>query len=97
MFALCNTPVKVLHTLFANHTDYVDQFTTDANTPQLHTAGIDCHCQSNVVVSPFTYDGIFYSNKNIPSFKTTISCNTVSIPHTRKITFGLRGPPALIA
>lgn len=96
MFALCNTPIKVLHTLFANHTDYVDQFTTDTNSPQLHTAGIDCHCQSNVVVSPYTYVGSFVINENVSFFTATKSCSIVTIPFLRNITSGLRGPPVSI-
>ena len=52
-FLLSIMPVKVLHTLFANHTDYSS---TSKNTSQQTTiaaAGIDCHCHANVVTTPF--------------------------------------------
>ncbi|MEO6819436.1 MAG: hypothetical protein ABI266_00645 [Ginsengibacter sp.] len=96
-FALSNTPIKVLHYLFANHVDYVNHHLSDSKTPQLNTAGIDCHCQTNVVVSPYTYVGYLSTSKEIQSFHSFNSRSFVISPFTRKISFGLRGPPSEIA
>lgn len=97
VFALCNTPTRVLHQLFANHTDFVDQHLSNSKSPRLNTAGIDCHCQSNVVVSPYTFGDCLSISKIITGFTSFSTWSIVSNPFSRNITFGLRGPPDLIA
>ncbi|MEO6948391.1 MAG: hypothetical protein ABI123_02080 [Ginsengibacter sp.] len=96
-FALCNTPTRVLHQLFANHTDFVNQHFSNSKSPQVSTAGIDCHCQSNVVVNPYALGDGLYISKIIPEHISFKSWSIVSHPFSRTITFGLRGPPAPIA
>jgi hypothetical protein len=89
-------PVKVLHGLFANHTDYS---TTVKNTSQqttLAAAGIDCHCQANVVTTPF-YAAIntftpLSSTSWLPSDLVKRQGYNLFIVHHND----LRGPPALI-
>jgi hypothetical protein len=92
-FALSNTPTKYLHWLFANHTDFVSKTLTDSNKPQINAPGIDCHCETNVVIAPYTLQSAVIIKPPVPVFfnytATTISATVFSEP----ISFGLRGPP----
>lgn len=96
-FALSNTPTKVLHLLFANHVDTIEHNQPDGGLPQLATAGIDCHCHSNVVISPYVLDNetvtttisYYYQEYNKELSKEPIPVQTIP--------FGLRGPPILMA
>ena len=95
-FLLSMMPVKVLHSLFANHTDYT---TTSKNTSlqtTLSASGIDCHCQANVVTTPF-YAAI---NTFTPSGTTSwLPSDLMKKPTYAHIVVGhndLRGPPALV-
>lgn len=55
VFALCNTPTRYLHRIFANHTDYTAKTWNHTGQPQLDVTGISCHCESNVVMAPYTF------------------------------------------
>jgi hypothetical protein len=96
IFALCNTPTKVLHQLFARHADFISTTLHDSNNPQLSVAGIDCHCQSNVVIAPYTFENGFVIRHISSGFADYALSKVSEIPFSQPITFGLRGPPALV-
>jgi hypothetical protein len=93
IFALSNTPTKYLHYLFANHKDYVSKTLTNSPSPQINASGINCHCDTNVIIAPYTMQNALviaapvrvFSFYNIPGFQKNISSKLLS--------FGLRGPP----
>jgi hypothetical protein len=94
VFTLSTLPTRFLHQIFANHTDYVAQ-TTISDTPQLHVSGLDCHCNSQVVVVPYliSQPDIIVKKENcvshfLPSKAPEIS---YSVPEN----LSLRGPPAI--
>jgi peptidoglycan biosynthesis protein MviN/MurJ (putative lipid II flippase) len=95
-FLLSIMPVKVLHSLFANHTDHSS---TSKNTSQqtiLTAAGIDCHCHANVVTTPF-YAAVNTFTPAIPtswlpSAQIKKQSYTLFIVHHND----LRGPPTLV-
>jgi hypothetical protein len=69
-FALSNTPTKYLHWLFANHKDFVSHI-QDSEHQQITASGINCHCETNVVIAPYTLqepvivvtpDPVYYRN-----------------------------------
>lgn len=93
-FALSNTPTRVLHRLFANHLDSISHSEL-SKTPQLNVAGIDCHCQSNVVVSPYTFQSSEKAFVLLPVFQPIETPKIISIAFTDVLTIGLRGPPVL--
>jgi hypothetical protein len=95
IFALSNTPTKVLHQLFAKHADFISTNLHDSNIPQLSVAGIDCHCQSNVVIAPYTFEGGFITRQISFCFADYIFSEISEIPFSHPLTFGLRGPPCL--
>ncbi|MEO8822938.1 MAG: hypothetical protein ABI366_05125 [Ginsengibacter sp.] len=94
-FTLSNTPTKYLHWLFANHKDFISKTLTDSNTPQINASGIDCHCESNVVIAPYTMQNSLIIKPPVPVF------GNYTIPQIQKVTFlqsfslGLRGPPSV--
>jgi len=95
IFALSNTPTRYLHWLFANHTDFISKTLTDSNKPQINAPGIDCHCETNVVIAPYTMQHTVEIKPPVPVFfdysTPTISATVFSEP----ISFGLRGPPSV--
>lgn len=93
-FALSNTPTRYLHQLFANHLDIVNH-SEKSNTPQLNVAGIDCHCESNVVISPYSIQPTAFSIPIFASFCPILISTVSTKALTSSITFGLRGPPLL--
>ena len=95
IFALSNTPTRVLHQLFANHNDFVSNAFSDPNTPQLIVAGIDCHCQSNVVITPYTCGKVDLTNRILPCFAEYSIPEFPEFFYTHPVTFGLRGPPSI--
>jgi hypothetical protein len=95
IFALSNTPTKVLHQLFARHADFTSTHLHDSNIPQLSVAGIDCHCQSNVVIAPYTFENGFVIRHISSGFADYTLSKVSEIPFSQPITFGLRGPPSL--
>ena len=94
-FALSNTPTKYLHWLFANHTDFVSKTLTDSDKPQINASGIDCHCETNVVIAPYTVQSAVVI-KPPPSVCFDYTAKTIStIVFSQPISFGLRGPPSV--
>ena len=95
IFALSNTPVKYLHQLFANHVDSAGRAVNDSNSPQLSVTGLNCHCESNVVMAPYTLHTGFVVKSLLPiaAKYTVLGISTVVL--TQSIFFGLRGPPSL--
>lgn len=94
IFALSNTPTKYLHQLFANHTDFVSKTLTDSNKPQLNVAGINCHCESNVVIAPYTIQSAVTINPVSPAFTEFTFAGICKLPFSQSFSFGLRGPPS---
>jgi hypothetical protein len=95
IFALSNTPTKYLHKLFANHTDFVSKTLTDSNRPQLNVAGINCHCESNVVIAPYTIqNAITFTPLSPVCSKYTVTL-IGELFFSESFSFGLRGPPSL--
>jgi hypothetical protein len=95
IFALSNTPTRVLHQLFAKHTDFTVTTSDNSHTPQLSVAGIDCHCQSNVVMAPYTFEKASTIKENAPCFVAYTIARVSNISFAQPITFALRGPPPL--
>lgn len=95
IFLFSSTPTKYLHWLFANHTDFISKTLTDSNKPQINAPGIDCHCETNVVIAPYTMQKPVLIKPSVRVFPeyapTTISATVFSEP----ISFGLRGPPSV--
>ncbi len=52
-FIFCNTPERVLHTLFADHKDQEITCNVDPSITHFDVSVIDCHCNSNVVNIPY--------------------------------------------
>jgi hypothetical protein len=96
IFALSNTPTKYLHKLFANHTDFVSKTLTDSNTPQLNVAGINCHCESNVVIAPYTVHSAIILTPLSREFLAYAQAGICKIVFSESFSFGLRGPPGLV-
>lgn len=95
IFALSNTPTKYLHKIFANHVDFVSKTLTDSNSPQLNLAGINCHCESNVVIAPYTFENGFEIKPVLPSFAEFTFSEIRNVILSESISFGLRGPPSI--
>jgi hypothetical protein len=95
IFALSNTPTRFLHALFANHTDYVNKQIPDSHTPQLNVSGIDCHCNSNVVITPYTFENPAATKSKKPQFHNFNIVLNERISFTQPVTSGLRGPPSV--
>ena len=96
IFALSNTPTKYLHRLFANHKDFVSKTVTDSNTPQLNVSGINCHCETNVVIAPYTPITAFEVKPLVTSFMDHTFIAITKIYFSQIISFGLRGPPYVV-
>ncbi len=96
IFALSNTPTKYLHQLFANHTDFITKTLSDLNTPQLHVSGIDCHCESNVVIAPYTPADSFEIEPVSTVFAAYIVTGKNEIVFAESLSFRLRGPPSIV-
>ncbi|HET7117704.1 MAG TPA: hypothetical protein VFI29_14510 [Hanamia sp.] len=95
IFALSNTPTRYLHKLFANHVDFVSKTLTNSNYPQLNMAGINCHCESNVVVAPYALQDAIVIEPVSPIFTEFTYSNICDFVHSQSISFGLRGPPSV--
>ena len=94
-FALSNTPTKYLHWLFANHKDFVSKTLTDSNTPQINAPGIDCHCESNVVIAPYTMQNTLVIKPPLPVFWNYSITGIQKVTFSQSFSFGLRGPPSV--
>jgi len=96
IFAFSTTPTKFLHQLFANHTDFATQTITNATSPQLNVSGIDCHCNSLVVIAPFVYDHETLTLTAPLLFPEHGIARRIPIYIPQLFFFKLRGPPALV-
>ena len=95
IFALSNTPTKYLHQLFANHKDFISKTLTDSNTPQLNVTGINCHCETNVVIAPYIVESSFEVKPLLQTFIGHFDTSVNSIFFSELFSFGLRGPPSI--
>ena len=95
IFALSNTPVKILHHLFANHTDQKTIVHYGNGQPQLQVAGIDCHVETNVVINPYIFDNQLRSTSIEPFFADFTITQKDEFHFTRLVYFELRGPPLI--
>jgi hypothetical protein len=94
-FALSNTPTRYLHRLFANHKDFTSKTLTDSSTPQLNVTGINCHCESNVVIAPYTLQSVVTIKPILPVPVEYNLCGIYKIAFSQPVSFGLRGPPSV--
>jgi len=84
-----------LHAIFANHKDFVSKTLTDSNTPQINAPGIDCHCESNVVIAPYTMQSSLVIKPPVPVFWGYTVSGMQKITFSQPLSFGLRGPPSV--
>ena len=96
IFALSTLPTRFLHQIFANHTDFATQTTTNSPSPQLNVTGIDCHCNSLVVIAPFVHDNEALTPFAPPLFTQYAVGQSLPIYIRQLFFFKLRGPPALV-
>ncbi|MEO7316663.1 MAG: hypothetical protein ABIW47_15840 [Ginsengibacter sp.] len=96
IFALSNTPVKVLHHLFANHIDQQTILHYGNEQPQLQIAGIDCHVETNVVINPYICEAGIRITGIEPSFAAYTIIQKDEFHFTRLVYFELRGPPSVV-
>ena len=95
IFLLSNTPTKYLHWLFANHKDFVSKTLTDSNKPQINVPGIDCHCETNVVIAPYTVQSTVVITPSVTVFFDFSVTGISKIVFSQSLSFGLRGPPSI--
>lgn len=95
IFLLSNTPTRYLHWLFANHKDFVSKTLTDSNKPQINAPGIDCHCETNVVIAPYTVQSTVVIKPPVPVFFNFTVTGIATIVFSQSLSFGLRGPPTI--
>lgn len=94
-FTLSNTPTKYLHWLFANHKDFISKTLTDSNTPQINAPGIDCHCETNVVIAPYMVQPTLVIASPVAVFFDFTITGIQKITFSKSFSFGLRGPPSI--
>lgn len=93
IFVLSNTPTKYLHFLFANHKDFVSKTLSNSNKPQINAAGINCHCDSNVIIAPYTMQDKLVIHPPAPVFSVYSIADVEKNVCSKQFSFGLRGPP----
>ncbi|MBC7688508.1 MAG: hypothetical protein H7211_10050 [Aquabacterium sp.] len=94
LFVIGNTPVRLLHNIFANHTDIIKGAVGAPNSQNLHQQTFHCQCDHQVVESAFI--GIVYISSPGCALKYVSLASTL-YAFTAKGWFGkslLRGPPA---
>jgi len=84
-----------LHHLFANHVDFRGKELNNSNIPQLSVTGLNCHCESNVVIAPYTLSSSLEVKPLLPIAIEYPESLEYSIILSRPISFGLRGPPSV--
>lgn len=96
LFILSNTPTRALHHLFADHKDTAVQVNCiDRSAPNIHSSGLNCHCNSNVVIAPYLAAELptwypprfFHFRQEIPK--------TASPAFKTVLIIGLRAPPSV--
>ncbi|HXS58639.1 MAG TPA: hypothetical protein VN726_21070 [Hanamia sp.] len=95
VFALSTTPTMFLHKIFADHKDFVEHTSPKTDAPQLNLSGIDCHCNSLVVIAPYIFNEDPVSLKFSPVFSGYTTPVISSIPFSQLFFFELRGPPRI--
>jgi hypothetical protein len=95
VFALSTTPTMFLHKIFANHKDFVEYTSYKTDAPQLNLSGIDCHCNSLVVIAPYIFNEAPFSLKFPPVFAVYTTPFISSIAFSQLFFFELRGPPQI--
>ena len=95
IFGLSNTPTKYLHHFFANHVDFKSKILDDSNIPQISVIGLNCHCESNVVIAPYTLIGSFEVKPLLPEVLDYPGSFGYSLIFFQYMSFGLRGPPSV--
>jgi len=95
LLVLCNTPTKYLHAIFANHSDFISKTLTESNHPQINAPGIDCHCQSNVIIAPYTMQAGIVIKAPVRFFQGYFNSAFQKFSYSQHYCFGLRGPPSL--
>ncbi len=81
-----------MHAIFANHKDFVSKTLTDSNKPQINAPGIDCHCESNVVIAPYTMQSTVVIKAPAPVFFNYAVTGITTTVFRQPLSFGLRGP-----
>ncbi|MDQ2719071.1 MAG: hypothetical protein M3Z26_04820 [Bacteroidota bacterium] len=94
IFTLSTMPTKYLHQLFANHTDFITVTNDNFKIPQLNVSGIDCHCNSLVVIVPYTCSSETVTQKIPLSFAGYSIANGSNICFYPVFFSELRGPPS---
>ncbi len=85
-----------MHTLFANHTDYTSTSKINSKQNTLATSGIDCHCQANVVTTPFYAANNSFTPVSIKSWLPSDQVKKQAYSIFIVSHNDLRGPPALV-
>lgn len=94
--ALANTPVYVLHTLFANHKDSVTRLkNSNSKVSQLTVYGFHCQVNSNVTTAPYLPTSAEMPATSCPIYFHYPEPLSVNL-HFLEIDFqSLRAPPVL--
>ncbi len=61
LFTFSITPKKILHDVFANHRDTVNNLSSHSKVPLIVNPGINCPCDNLVAESPFTGEAPAFS------------------------------------
>ena len=94
IFILSNTPTRYLHLMFADHSDFITKNLVDSHSPQLSVTGINCHCESNVVIAPYTFKNGFEIQLIAPVYIQNPSQGFHKITFSKLFYCGLRAPPS---
>lgn len=95
IFVFCNTPVHILHTLFANHKDQKTEISIPDNSPEIYSSGINCHLNSHVVTAPYLA-GMVSPKLPVPVYHINYHTSFNSfIAAQINHYLGLRAPPSL--
>lgn len=90
---LSNTPTRYLHQMFADHSDFSSKILADSHSPQLSVTGINCHCESNVVIAPYTFTNGFVIKPVSRVYIQNPSEGFRKIIFSKFFYCGLRAPP----
>ena len=84
-----------MHWLFANHKDFVSKTLTDSNKQQINAPGIDCHCETNVVIAQYAMQSAVTIKAPAPVFFDYSVSEITATIFSQPLSFGLRGPPSI--
>ena len=93
IFAFSVTPKKLLHDVFANHSDPVAGHSKSISF-QLNNAGISCKCENIFAQPMFTYSELGFEINSLPVFGDEDQTYVATFFSTDCFFFELRGPPA---